>query len=274
MITFPNAKINLGLNVVEKRADGYHNIETVFYPINLQDALEVNRLENGTEPYRLHVKGTLLDGAPEDNLVVKAYLLLREKYHLPPVDIHLYKHIPTGAGLGGGSADGAFMLKLLNEKFQIGLTVQEMEEYAARIGADCAFFVRNQPVFATGIGNIFEPVTCSLSDYRLVLVKPQNAISTNEAYSRIKPHYPEKSVKEIIRQPVETWKDELKNDFEESVFALYPDIAAIKDKMYDLGAVYASMTGSGSAVYGIFRKRIENIDAIFSGYFCRQREMI
>ena len=149
-----------------------------------------------------------------------------------------------------------------------------MEEYAARIGADCAFFVRNQPVFATGIGNIFEPVTCTLADYRLVLVKPQNAISTSEAYSRIKPHYPEKSVKEIIRQPVETWKDELKNDFEESVFALYPEIAAIKDKMYDLGAVYASMTGSGSAVYGIFRERIENIDAIFSGYFCRQREMI
>ena len=260
MITFPNAKINLGLNVVEKRADGYHNIETVFYPINLQDALEVNRLENRSEPFRLCVKGTLLDGAPEDNLVVKAYLLLREKYQLPPVDIHLYKHIPTGAGLGGGSADGAFMIKLLNEKFQIGLTVQEMEEYAARIGADC--------------GNIFEPVTCTLADYRLVLVKPQNAISTSEAYSRIKPHYPEKSVKEIIRQPVETWKDELKNDFEESVFALYPEIAAIKDKMYDLGAVYASMTGSGSAVYGIFRERIENIDAIFSGYFCRQREMI
>ena len=138
MITFPNAKINLGLNVVEKRADGYHNIETVFYPINLQDALEVNRLENRSEPFRLYVKGTLLDGAPEDNLVVKAYLLLREKYQLPPVDIHLYKHIPTGAGLGGGSADGAFMIKLLNEKFQIGLTVQEMEEYAARIGADCA----------------------------------------------------------------------------------------------------------------------------------------
>ena len=127
MITFPNAKINLGLNVVEKRADGYHNIETVFYPINLQDALEVNRLENGTEPYRLHVKGTLLDGAPEDNLVVKAYLLLREKYQLPPIDIHLYKHIPPGAGVGGGSADGAFMLTRLNEKFQTGLTVQELE---------------------------------------------------------------------------------------------------------------------------------------------------
>ena len=222
-------------------------------------------MENRNEPFRLYVKGALLDGAPEDNLVVKAYLLLREKYQLPPVDIHLYKHIPTGAGLGGGSADGAFMIKLLNEKFQIGLTVQEMEEYAARIGADCAFFVRNQPVFATGIGNIFEPVTCTLADYRLVLVKPQNAISTSEAYSR---------VKEIIRQPVETWKDELRNDFEESVFALYPEIAAIKDKMYDLGAVYASMTGSGSAVYGIFRERIENIDAIFSGYFCRQREMI
>ena len=274
MITFPNAKINLGLNIVEKRTDGYHNIETVFYPINLQDALEVNRLENTTEPYRLHIKGTPLEGKDEDNLVIKAYLLLREEYNLPAVDIHLFKHIPTGAGLGGGSSDGAFMIKVLNEKFKLGLSLKEMEQYAARLGADCAFFIQNQPAFATGIGNIFEPIKCSLSDYRLILVKPQISVPTKEAYARITPHRPEKSVKDIICQPIETWKDELKNDFEDSVFALYPEITAIKDKMYDLGAVYASMSGSGSAVFGIFRQPIENIDTIFSGYFCRQREMI
>lgn len=274
MITFPNAKINLGLNIVEKRTDGYHNIETVFYPINLQDALEVNRLENADGPYRLRVKGNPLDGRPEDNLVVKAYLLLRDKYHLPSVDIHLFKHIPTGAGLGGGSADGAYMIKILNEKFKLGLSLKEMEQYAVQLGADCAFFIQNQPAFATGIGNIFEPVKISLSDYCLVLVKPDISVPTAVAYTHITPHHPEKSIKEIICQPVETWKDELLNDFEQPVFAQYPEIAAIKDKMYDLGAVYASMSGSGSAVFGIFRQRIDNIDAIFDGYFCRQREMI
>lgn len=274
MITFPNAKINLGLNIVEKRPDGYHNLETIFYPINLQDALEVNRMENSQVPYKLRVSGTAIEGTPEENLVIKAYNLLREKYALAPVDIHLYKHIPMGAGLGGGSADCAFMIKVLNEKFRLGLSIEEMENYVARLGADCAFFIQNQPVFATGIGNVFERIRLSLANYKLVLVKPDISVSTKEAYAHIQPKHPEVSLKEIVQQPVETWASCMKNDFEDSVFQLYPEIAAIKDKMYDLGAVYASMSGSGSAVFGIFKEAIENVDEKFAGCFCRQREMI
>lgn len=273
MITFPNAKINLGLNIVEKRPDGYHNLETVFFPINLQDALEVKPLEEEGKDYKISMKGNALDCNPDDNLVVKAYKLLKQDFNLPPVDIHLFKHIPSGAGLGGGSSDCAFMIKMLNEKFSLGLSLEKMEEYAAKLGADCAFFVRNEPVFATGIGNIFEPVRLSLADYYIVLVKPDIFVSTRDAFSKIKPHRPELSLKEIIKMPVEKWKDVMVNDFEDSVFALYPEIAAIKDKMYDLGAVYASMSGSGSSVYGLFRQQIENVDEKFAGCFCRQREM-
>lgn len=274
MITFPNAKINLGLNIVERRPDGYHNLETIFYPIKLQDALEVNRLEHAEVPYKLRVSGANLHGSPEDNLVVKALNLLRQHHSgILSVDIHLFKHIPTEAGLGGGSADCAFMIKLLNEKFRLGLSVKEMEQYAAQLGADCPFFIQNQPVFASGTGNIFEPIELTLKGYHLVLVKPDTPISTKEAFSNIHPKHPEVSLKEIATQPIENWKGLMKNDFEESIFPCHPEIAAIKDKLYDLGAVYASMTGSGSAVYGIFKQPVENVDEKFSGYFCRQREM-
>ena len=270
MITFPNAKINLGLNIVERRPDGYHNLETIFYPIKLQDALEVNRLEHAEVPYKLRVSGANLHGSPEDNLVVKALNLLRQHHSgILPVDIHLFKHIPTEAGLGGGSADCAFMIKLLNEKFRLGLSVKEMEQYAAQLGADCPFFIQNQPVFASGTGNIFEPIELTLKEYHLVLVKPDTPISTKEAFSNIHPKHPEVSLKEIATQPIENWKGLMKNDFEESIFPCHPEIAAIKDKLYDLGAVYASMTGSGSAVYGIFKQPVENVDE----KFCRQREM-
>ncbi len=274
MITFPNAKINLGLNIVEKRPDGYHNLETIFYPIILQDALEVNKSTHADERVHLSVSGNGIDGDPKDNLVVKAYNLIAEDHYLPPVDIHLFKHIPTGAGLGGGSSDCAFMIKLLNEKFALNMNVEQMEKYAAKLGADCAFFIQTQPVFATGIGNIFEPIEISLSGYHLVLVKPDIFVSTKEAYAKVRPSRPEVSLKDIIRQPIETWKDTMKNDFEDSVFFQYPEIAAIKDEMYDLGAVYAAMSGSGSAVYGLFKEPIENVDDRFGGCFCRQREMI
>jgi 4-diphosphocytidyl-2-C-methyl-D-erythritol kinase len=273
MITYPNAKINLGLNIVEKRPDGYHNLETVFYPINLQDALEVNLLE-GEEEFSLKVSGVPIEGEPENNLVVKAYRLLKKDYpEMPAIDIHMYKHIPTGAGLGGGSADAAFMIKLLNEKFKLNLSIEKMEEYAAILGADCAFFIQNKPVFATGIGNIFEPIQLSLKGYYLVLVKPDIFVSTKDAFAHIIPTQPTQSLKEIIRMPVETWRATMKNDFEDSVFQKFPEIAAIKDKLYDLGAVYASMSGSGSSVYGIFREQVEFVDEIFSGCFCRQRAL-
>lgn len=274
MITFPNAKINLGLNVIEKRPDGYHNLETVFYPINLQDALEVTRREKGGCEYTLRVSGTPIDGEPDSNLVVKAYKLLKEHYPaMQPVDIHMYKHIPVGAGLGGGSSDAAYMIKLLNDKFSLGMTTEQMEEYAARLGADCAFFVRNRPVFATGIGNVFEPVEVSLRGYYIVLVKPDIFVSTRDAYAEIKPARPAVSLKEMVDLPVAAWKDCMKNDFEEPVFRKYPEIAAIKDKLYDLGAVYASMSGSGSSVYGIFDEPVENVEDKFCGCFCRQRAL-
>ena len=273
MITYPNAKINLGLNIVEKRPDGYHNLETIFYPIALQDALEVTQLE-GEKEYALALSGTPIEGDPDQNLVVKAYKLLKSDFpNLPPVNIHMFKHIPTGAGLGGGSADAAFMLKLLNDKFQLKLSVEQLEEYASRLGADCAFFIQNKPVFASGIGNIFEQVQVSLKGYYIVLVKPDVFVSTKEAYSLVKPKKPAQSLKEIARMPVETWRATMKNDFEESVFKLYPEIAAIKDKLYDMGAVYASMSGSGSSVFGIFREQVEFVDEVFSGCFCRQRAL-
>ena len=274
MITFPNAKINLGLNIVEKRPDGYHNLETIFYPINLQDALEVTRRENNDKEYTLHISGSPLEGEPEDNLVVKAYKLLKKDYPgLLPVDIHMYKHIPAGAGLGGGSSDAACMIKLLNDKFSLGLSTERMEEYAVKLGADCAFFIRNKPVFATGIGNLFEPVELSLKGYHIILIKPEIFVSSGDAFDVIKPVRAAVSLKEIVKQPMETWKHSMKNDFEDSVFKKFPEIAAIKDELYDLGAVYAAMSGSGSTVYGIFKAPIENVEDKFSGCFCRQRAL-
>lgn len=274
MITFPNAKINLGLNIVEKRPDGYHNLETIFYPINLQDALEVTRKEGEDPAYSLRISGRTIEGEPEDNLVIKAYRLLKNDYPaIQPVDIHMYKHIPTGAGLGGGSSDAAHMIKLLNEKFALGLTVGQMETYATRLGADCAFFIQNKPVFATGIGNIFEPINLSLKGYYIILVKPEVCVSTRDAFAHIAPARPEVSLKEIVTRPIETWKDCMTNDFEGSVFRTYPEIAAIKDRLYDLGAIYASMSGSGSTVYGIFKESIENVENKFYTCFCRQRRL-
>ncbi|ADV44164.1 4-(cytidine 5'-diphospho)-2-C-methyl-D-erythritol kinase [Bacteroides helcogenes] len=253
MLVFPNAKINLGLNITEKRPDGYHNLETIFYPVFVEDALEVNVMNSGSGKHHLHQSGLEIAGETEQNLVVKAYKILDEKYNLPPIDIHLFKHIPSGAGLGGGSADAAFMLKLLNEKFHLGLKPQELEEYAARLGADCAFFIKNEPVYAEGIGNIFSPVSLSLRGFRIWLVKPDIFVSTKDAFAQIKPHRPDVSLKTIIQHPIEEWKELMANDFEESVFPQFPAIKEVKEEMYRQGAIYASMSGSGSSVYGIFK---------------------
>ncbi len=253
MLVFPNAKINLGLNITEKRPDGYHNLETIFYPIPVEDALEVNILQGRIEKYRLHQAGLEIADEAENNLVVKAYKLLDKDFHLPPVDIHLFKHIPSGAGLGGGSADAAFMLKLLNDKFDLKLKDETLEGYAASLGADCAFFIKNKPTYAEGIGNIFSPLQLSLKGYQLWLVKPDIFVSTRDAFSKIKPHQPDMSLKEIIQLPVKEWKERMINDFEESVFPQFPVIGDIKEEMYRQGALYASMSGSGSSVYGIFK---------------------
>lgn len=271
MLTFPNAKINLGLNITEKRPDGYHNLETVFYPVPVEDALEIIPLPDtprGT--CTLHLAGQEIAGTLEDNLVARAYRMLDADFGLPAVDIHLLKHIPSGAGLGGGSSDAAFMLKMLNEQFGLGLTEDNLEAYATRLGADCAFFVRNRPTFAEGIGNIFSPLpSFSLSGYRLLLVKPDVFVSTRDAFARIKPRRADASPKEIVRLPVEKWRGRLVNDFEESVFPQFPLIGEIKDEMYCLGAVYASMSGSGSSVFGLFKNEAQGYDFGPHAFVCQ-----
>lgn len=252
MITFPNIKINLGLSITEKRPDGYHNLETVFYPVALEDALEIRTNPEAQQKFTLHQHGMEIAGNPENNLVVKAYLLLDKEFHLPPVEIHLYKHIPSGAGLGGGSSDAAFMLKLLNEHYNLQLSDNQLEDYAATLGADCAFFIKNTPTYAEGIGNIFSPIELSLKGYRIMIVRPDVFVSTREAFANIRPHRPEYPVREVIRRPVAEWKDTLINDFEASVFPQYPVIGEIKEELYHQGAIYASMSGSGSSVFGLF----------------------
>ena len=252
MLAFPNIKINLGLSITEKRPDGYHNLETVFYPVALEDALEIRTSSETEKKIILHQYGMEIAGNPEDNLVAKAYSLLDKEFHLPPVEIHLYKHIPSGAGLGGGSSDAAFMLKLLNDHYQLGVSEEQLEVYAATLGADCAFFIRNAPTFAEGIGNIFSPIPLSLKGYQILIIKPDVFVSTREAFANIHPHHPEYSIKEAIKRPVNEWKEILINDFEDSVFPQHPVIGEIKAELYKQGAVYASMSGSGSSVYGLF----------------------
>jgi 4-diphosphocytidyl-2-C-methyl-D-erythritol kinase len=306
MIAFPNAKINIGLNVVAKRTDGYHDIETVFYPVLLQDALEISlmrpldpaglrkRLEAGLlvqpddafMPYRLFPKredipccslemtGNEFPFKAADNLVVKAYLLLQQDFDLPSIDIKLHKHIPSGAGLGGGSSDCAFMITLLNRRFNLRMRESMMERYAARLGSDCAFFISNTPSIATGRGEILNSISLSLKGYTILLVKPEESVSTAEAYAGVTPHKPDISLAEAVMRPVCEWKDCVFNDFEPSVFAKHPLLGEIKQKLYDLGADYAAMTGSGSTIYGIFRQPLDNPADLFPGMFTCQRELM
>lgn len=255
MVVFPCCKINLGLNVVERRSDGYHNIETIFYPIPLHDNLEVVTAQNASQPYLLHQTGLTLDGDPDNNLVVKVYNLLREDYkQLPPIEIWLHKRIPSGAGLGGGSSDAAFMMRLLNEKYELGMDEEDIEYRLSHLGADCTFFYHARPAFATGIGNELTYLDFDLRGWNFVLVKPDIHVSTKQAYSMVRPKPSAHNLLEAVSRPVETWKDTVKNDFEYSVFLHHPEIAAIKQTLYDMGAVYASMSGSGSSVFGLFNR--------------------
>lgn len=263
MIAFPNAKINLGLNIIEKRPDGYHNLETIFYPVPIEDALEVTELTDKKEKFKLYQSGIKIEGEAKDNLVVKAYGLLDELYHLPPIEIHLIKGIPSGAGLGGGSSDAASMLKLLNDKYSLNLTDKELEKISIKLGADCAFFIKNKPIYAEGIGDIFSPTSLSLAGYQLWLVKPDIFVSTKDAFAHIVPHHPEYPIQETMQLPIEKWKDRLINDFEESVFLKFPFIGEIKQEMYKQGALYASMSGSGSSVYGIFHANAQLPEKFF-----------
>lgn len=275
MITFPCAKINLGLNIVSKRPDGYHNLETVFYPIPLTDALEIKYMDEkfpSESPCDLKITGNDIDCNEEDNLVIKAYQLLAADFQLPRVHAHLVKRIPTQAGLGGGSSDAAYMIRLLDERFRLNIGIPEMERYAAKLGADCAFFITADPSYAEGIGDVLMPVDvpgAGLGGYYLVVVKPSVAVSTRDAYAAIVPKTPAKCCRDIVRQPIETWKDELVNDFEAPIFAMHPELATIKQSLYDAGAVYAAMSGSGSALFGIFREQPTGLEKEFEGMFCQ-----
>ena len=263
MITKPIAKINLGLNVVEKRPDGYHNLQTVFFPVSIEDALEVLPMDSAFPSVvdcDLKVTNICIDGDEQRNLVVRAYNLLKADFpEMPRVHAHLYKGIPTQAGMGGGSSDCGFMITLLNQMFGLGLTDQQMIDYAARLGADCAFFILNKPCYAEGIGEKLEPISLSLSGWYLSLVRPDIPVSTREAFSLIKPHYPELNCRDVVQLPVEQWRGKLTNDFEQSVFAVHPELGAVKDRLYELGATYAAMSGSGSTLFALSRQPL-NLD--------------
>lgn len=248
MISFPNAKINLGLNIIEKRPDGFHNLESCFYPIGWQDVLEILPAQK----LAFTSSGIAIPSDGKENLCIQAYQLLKADFDLPPIQIHLHKIIPIGAGLGGGSADAAFTIKTLNNLFNLKLDIAVLQDYARQLGSDCAFFIENIPKYCFGKGDQFSEVAVTLRGKFLVLVYPNQHVSTQEAYAGIQPQPALKPLSEVIQNPIQDWPDQLKNDFEPQIFAKYPAIELIKTTLYDLGASYASMTGSGSALFGIF----------------------
>lgn len=262
MISFPNCKINIGLHIIGKRPDGYHDLETIFYPVAWTDILEIVKNEdpNGTTEFKS--TGIRVYGPKEKNLCLKGYQLLAEKYQLPPVKMHLHKILPIGAGLGGGSSDAAYTLMNLDKLFRLNISDAELENFALEIGSDCPFFIRNKPMYAIGKGNVMEAISLKLKNMFIVVVKPRVHVSTAEAYSKVIPQKKNSSLKELIRLPIEDWKECIVNDFEKSIFETYPGIRNIKNKLYKFGAVYASMSGSGSAVYGLFKEE-KNLRAYF-----------
>lgn len=282
MVLFPNCKINLGLRVIRKRNDGYHDLETVFIPLAIHDALEIIQKEDSPagqysipDSHQNNIEfsssGETIGTKPEDNLCTRAYQLLKKNFpQLPPIQMHLHKAIPIGAGLGGGSADGAFTLKLLNQKFQLGLSTEKLTAHALQLGSDCPFFLINKPCFATGRGETLEPIKLDLSPYKFVIVNPGIHINTTEAFSLLTPSTHLKSIKNIIAQTIKTWRKELQNDFEEPVFRKYSEINSIKEELYRAGALYSSMTGSGSTVYGIFEKNKKLQLSFPSNYFIKE----
>jgi len=266
MILFPNAKINLGLRVIERRNDGFHNIETVFLPVDLVDVLEFNPSDSSRNTIK--VTGIVPDNAPEGNLVLTAWGKMYDKFEIPHVDIHLHKNIPVGAGLGGGSSDAAFMLMGLNRLFNCNCSEEDLKEMSAAIGSDCPFFIENTLSIGTGRGEVLQTIDFPFKNYRILIVYPGIHIDSKEAYSGVRPKKYGKPLRALIKMPIDTWKHSITNDFESSVFFKYPVIQKIKHDMYETGAVYASMTGSGSCVFGLFRE-INNTKtaALFGSFF-------
>lgn len=261
MLVFPNAKINIGLNIVEKRTDGFHNIESCFYPVGWSDALEVTLADT----FSFQSDGITIPGHADDNLCIKAYNMLAQDYGLSPVRIHLLKTVPIGAGLGGGSADAAFTIKAVNQLFDLGMSVEEQEQYARRIGSDCAFFIRNRPMYCFEKGDQFEHIKVRLSGKWIALVNPGIHISTVEAYSGVVAKRSGEDLRTILNEPITEWKGRVKNDFEATLFKKYPLLETIKGKLYDLGAEYAAMSGSGSTLFGIFDQKV-SVKAAFPDF--------
>ncbi len=257
MISFPNCKINLGLYIEQKRDDGFHNIKTIFYPISLCDALEIVVSQNTTE---MSISGIPVECDLQSNLCMKAYESVKKDFGLPPVKIHLHKAIPNGAGLGGGSSDAAFTIKLLNNLFSLSLSNNIMEKYASELGSDCAFFINNSTVIASGKGNVFEDIPLAFNGFSVIIIKPPIHVSTSVAYQFAEPRNETVDIKTLINQPISKWKDSLINDFEKSVFKKFPEIEDIKARLYQNGAEYAAMSGSGSSVFGIFKKDIPKMN--------------
>jgi 4-diphosphocytidyl-2-C-methyl-D-erythritol kinase len=268
MISFPNCKINIGLNILRKRTDGFHDIETVFFPLDLCDILEIIPTEGESRgAVKLSVSGTEIDCLPQQNLCVRAYELLKADFTLPSVNIHLHKVIPSGAGLGGGSSDAAFTLKILSEKFELGLSEDDLCKYASKLGSDCAFFIKNRPVLAYGRGDYFRELTMQVFDFEIIVIHPGIHVSTAEAYNGAQPGLPGERLEDLIRLPPEKWNGKIVNDFELNIASKYPVISEIKSKLYSMGAVYASMSGSGSAVYGLFKGTVPTLSEQFPDMF-------
>lgn len=274
MIDFPNAKINIGLNIIHKRSDGYHDIESLFYPIGLCDILEFIPQSSFVENSALMLSntGVILPDSVENNLCAKAWKLVKADFSIPPIRMHLHKVIPPGSGLGGGSSNGSFTIKMLSRAFSLGMSQQDMEIMAGKLGSDCPFFIKNQPALATSRGEVLLSVSPILSGYHIIIIHPGIHINTGEAYARSNPSKPQKPLSELIRLPVEEWKNTIENDFEEIVFSDYPEIGQLKDTLYSKGAIYSSLSGSGSAVYGIFHEQI-TLENIPEEYFTWQGKL-
>jgi 4-diphosphocytidyl-2-C-methyl-D-erythritol kinase len=253
MVVYPNCKINLGLNVIARRSDGFHEIESIFYPVSWCDILEIIPSEKTNYIF----DGININCSETENICFKAYQLLKKQYDIPDINLYLYKNIPFGAGLGGGSSDGVFTLKVLNNLFSLNLDEKTLMVMASTLGSDCSFFIQDNPCYITGTGTNLLPLSLSLDGYYLVIIKPDITIPTKEAYKMITPKSPQTPLPEIIKLPVSEWKEKLINDFEEPVFAKYPEISLLKKDLYKKGAIYASMSGSGSSVYGLFEKEID-----------------
>jgi 4-diphosphocytidyl-2-C-methyl-D-erythritol kinase len=269
MVVFPNCKINIGLNILGKREDGYHNLQTIFFPVAIKDVLEIIEY-NGADEVQFSFSGIHVPGGAENNLCIKAYHLLKKHFpRLPHVQMHLHKTIPMGAGLGGGSADAAFALQLLNTKFSLNLTVEELIKYALQLGSDCPFFIINKPSFATGRGEILQQIEPNLSDCRILVAYPGIHISTALAFSQVAVGQNKEDLRKLIAAPIEEWQATIFNDFEKPVFEQYPEIANIKSELYNQGAIFAGMSGSGSTVFGIFSKDNIPVMSFPAHYFQR-----